>query len=106
MKHVPVMLQESLEIYKNRKIHTFLDGTLGAAGFAKAFLMEHPEVKTYYAFDRDSDALNIAKKNLEEFEEKVTYIHSNFSHLKNVLHQQGVNSVDGFFLTWECHPCS
>ena len=106
MKHIPVMLKESLEIFKRQSIKTMFDGTLGAAGFAKAFLKEHPEVETYYGCDQDENALALAKENLKEFEGKVTFIHSNFSCLEKKLKERGVEQVDGFFLTWECHQCS
>ncbi len=99
MKHIPVMLIESLEIFKDQKIKTFFDGTLGAAGFAKAMLGAHPEIETYYGFDQDKSALAIAKENLKDFEGRVTFVHSNFSRLKEELGERGIEQLDGFFLT-------
>ena len=49
MAHIPVMLSESLEIFEEKKLSLFFDGTLGAGGFAKAMLQAHPEIKTYFA---------------------------------------------------------
>lgn len=106
MKHIPVMLSESLEIFQGMKLSTFFDGTLGAGGFAKALLEAHPEIKTYYGCDQDENALALAKENLKEFEGKVEYIHSNFRDVQEALEERGVKQVDGFFLTWECHRCS
>ena len=57
MRHIPVMLDECLEIFKGRKILRFFDATLGAGGFAKAFLEEHPEVQT------ESEALASCESN-------------------------------------------
>ena len=72
MKHIPVMLQESLEVFKDQKLSTFFDGTLGAGGFAKAMLEAHPEIQTYFGCDQDERALEIAKENLKDFEGKVS----------------------------------
>ncbi len=106
MKHIPVMLQESLEIFSEMKLSSFFDGTLGAGGFAKALLKAHPEIETYYGCDQDKNALELAKGNLQEFGGKVEFIHSNFSFVKEVLEKRGIKQVDGFFLIWECHQCS
>ena len=98
MKHIPVMLQESLEIFQRKKIFSFFDGTLGAGGFARALLEAHPEVKTYYGCDQDTHALKLAKENLEAFKGKVEFIHSNFSFVKKILEERGIIQIDGFFL--------
>lgn len=105
MKHIPVMLNESLEIFEGQTLKTFFDGTLGAAGFAKALLEAHPEIETYYGCDQDERALELAQDNLKDFKGKVTFIHSNFSLLEDELKERGVEQVDGFFLTWECRQC-
>lgn len=106
MKHIPVMLRESLEIFEGQELTTFFDGTLGAGGFAKALLEAHPEIETYYGCDQDESALKLAKSNLKDFEDKLELIHSNFSDLDEELKKRGVETVDGFFLTWECRRCS
>ena len=106
MKHIPVMLNESLEIFKDQKLKTFFDGTLGAGGFANAMLKAHPEIETYYGCDQDENALALAKENLKEFGRKVEFVHLNFSQLEEELKSRGIEQMDGFFLTWECHQCS
>lgn len=106
MKHIPVMLNESLEIFDGQNLKTFFDGTLGAGGFAKAMLEAHPEIEMYFGCDQDESALALSRKNLKEFEGKVTFVHSNFSHLEEELEARGIEKVDGFFLTLECHQCS
>ena len=106
MKHIPVLLKESLEIFEGKKLSSFFDGTLGFGGFAKALLELHPEIETYYGCDRDRAALSFAKQNLKEFEGKVEFIHSNFSFVREVLENKGITEVDGFFLIWEYHRCN
>lgn len=98
MQHIPVMLKESLEIFEGKMISRFFEGTVGAGGFAKALLERHPEITSYYACDRDANALEIAKQNLLEWEDKVTFIQGNFSHLDQYLEEVDLKQVDGFFL--------
>lgn len=106
MKHIPVMLQESLDIFKDKKLKVFFDGTLGAGGFAKALLEAHPEIETYYGCDQDEQALEIARENLKDFEGKVSFLHANFSEVGELLKEREVEQVDGFFLIWGFHQCN
>lgn len=106
MAHIPVMLQESLELFKGQKISSFFDGTLGAGGFAKAMLQAHPEIETYYGCDRDESALELARENLRGFEQRVEFVHANFCDVQQVLSYRGKQQVDGFFLIWEYLQCS
>jgi 16S rRNA (cytosine1402-N4)-methyltransferase len=77
----------------------FLDGTLGAGGHAKAILEAHPEIECYIALDRDAQALEIAKANLDAFKDRVVFRQSNFADLDQVVVELGIKEVDGFFLT-------
>lgn len=106
MGHIPAMLSESLDFFRKKKIRSFFDGTLGAGGFARALLSEHPEIEMYYGCDRDKNALALAKDNLGAMQTRVTFIHGNFRDVDTLLAAQGVKEVDGFFLTLECHQCS
>lgn len=98
MSHIPVMIEESLELFSQMHLRTFFDATVGAGGFAKALLTAHPEVERYVACDRDEVALEIARNELREFEKKVSFVHDNFQHLDEVLARQNLDKVDGFFL--------
>jgi 16S rRNA (cytosine1402-N4)-methyltransferase len=97
--HIPVMLEECLQYFKDKEIKVFFDGTLGAGGHAKALLEAHPEIEMYIGCDRDESSLNLAKENLKSFGDKVVYVHGNFSNLDEHLKKLNVKNVDGFFLT-------
>ena len=47
--------------------------------------------------DRDEEALQAAKKNLEEFT-NVKYIHGNHDNIKEILEEVGIDKVDGILL--------
>ncbi len=91
--HEPVLVEEILEIFKDQKIRIFVDGTVGLGGHAKKILKDHPEIEEYIGMDRDEKALQIAKKNLCEWKDKVKFFYENFKNLDEVLKNR---SVDGF----------
>lgn len=104
--HIPVMLQECIDGFLGRKLHTFFEGTLGAGGHARAILEAHPEIKRYIGCDQDPDALEIARKVLDPWHQKIDLVHANFSTLDTVLEERKIQKIDGFFLIWESHLCN
>lgn len=83
--HISILVKEWLELLEGREIHRYLDGTLGAGGHALEVLKAHPEICTFYGVDQDKMALEIAKKRLAPWQEKMTYLHSNFVKLGALL---------------------
>ncbi len=75
--HESILVEAYLSFFSEMKITRFIDGTVGAGGHARALLEAHPEIEHFYGFDRDPEALEIAKEVLKPFEEKVTLIHAN-----------------------------
>ncbi|XP_076940222.1 uncharacterized protein LOC143609327 [Bidens hawaiensis] len=63
--HIPVMLGEVLEVFASRKLHTFVDCTLGAAGHSSAMIRAHPEMETYVGLDCDPVAHGKAKAKID-----------------------------------------
>lgn len=72
----------------------FVDATLGAGGHTEAILEASPNVRVI-AFDRDTDAIEAATQRLERFEDRVTFVHANFSELTTELHSLGISSIRG-----------
>lgn len=98
MSHIPVLLSEVLRAFEGRTLKVFFEGTVGAGGHAKAILEAHPEIERYFACDRDAAALEIAKKTLLPWWEKVEWIHGPFSELETYLKQKKALSIDAFFI--------
>lgn len=105
-EHLPVMLSECLDFFSGRTLRVFFEGTVGAGGHAKAILEAHPEIEIYIACDRDPEALELARETLKPWKEKVEFVNENFADLDEILQQRRLKDVDGFFLTWGCHPCN
>ena len=98
-EHVPVMEDECLKFFSDVKLKVFFEGTLGAGGHAKAILEAHPEIERYIGCDQDPEAIEIAKKVLAPWKDKVEFVHDNFVNLDRILAARKINQVDGFFLT-------
>jgi len=97
IKHFPVLLKEFLEFYKDIEIEIFFDGTLGAAGHAKALLEAHPEIDIFIGCDQDKEALDIANEHLKAFMSKVRLVHANFKDIDKILDEMNIKYCDGIF---------
>ena len=95
-KHIPVLLQEVIEILKPDK-GIIIDATVGLGGHAKAIL-ENSKV-SFIGMDQDGEALELAKENLKGFQGRVIFLQENFSNLKEVSKEQKIlGKVSGIIL--------
>ncbi len=76
--HIPVLLNEVLNAFKNAQNGTFIDCTLGFAGHSFEILKKYPDLELI-GIDRDDEALNFSKKKLAPFKERVTLLKGSFS---------------------------
>lgn len=96
-QHTTVLLHETVDALEVEPEGVYVDCTLGGAGHSEYLLSKLNEKGHLYAFDQDVTAINNAKQKLKKYVDKgmVTFIHRNFSHLKEALNQQGVTEVNG-----------
>ncbi len=97
MKHVSVLLHETVDSLNVKPNGIYVDGTLGRAGHAK-YLISKLTTGHLYAFDKDEQALEESKNNLEGYLDKVTMIHADFSSMKEELYKLGIEKVDGIMM--------
>ena len=91
LEHIPVLLSELIAGLAIKPNANYIDCTLGAGGHAKGVLeLSSPEGKLY-AFDLDSQAIDIAKKNLNDYSERVVYINSNYSSLEEAIKEYHID---------------
>ncbi|PCI29616.1 16S rRNA (cytosine(1402)-N(4))-methyltransferase [Candidatus Kaiserbacteria bacterium] len=101
-RHVPVLLQEVLDVLAIQKSDVVLDGTLGGGGHARA-LAEQLGVKGHLVgFDVDADAIVRTREKLSGVKPSVTLIHDNFRNSRAKLVEYEINLVDKalFDLGW------
>lgn len=97
MKHVSVLLHETVDSLNVKPDGIYVDGTLGRAGHAK-YLISKLTTGHLYAFDKDEQALEESKTNLEGYLDKITMIHADFSSMKEELNKLGIEKVDGIMM--------
>ena len=76
--HAPVMVQEVLEYLNPSRGGLYFDGTLGGGGHTQAIL-EAGATARVFAVDQDTEALDVARRRLEQFGERVELVHGNFA---------------------------
>ena len=94
IKHIPVLLNETITNLNIKEDGVYLDLTLGRAGHSKEILKRIPKGKLI-AFDQDETAINESRKTLEEIGKNFILIHDNFQNVKSVLRQLNINKIDG-----------
>ncbi len=96
MKHIPVMAEEVLHWLDPKPNQNFVDGTVGLGGHAALILEKTGPNGRLIAFDRDAGNLAEAKKNLDRFGDRVTFIHDSYGNLSEYVH--GIPEINGILL--------
>ncbi len=96
--HVSVLLAEVLELLQPRSGGVYVDGNLGLGGHAGAILERSGPEGRLIGLDWDDRALTLAQANLAQFGARATCVRSNFTEIKAVLADLGLERVDGILL--------
>ena len=91
--HVPVLTAEVLQHLRPERGGLFVDCTVGLGGHARALL--EAGASRIIGFDRDQDALAIARETLAPWHDRVELIHSDYRHVDRELDARGIDTVDG-----------
>ena len=92
--HVPVMPDKVVQFLEAAKGGLFVDATTGLGGHSEAVL-EASEAARVIGFDRDLEALEIARERLARFGERFQVVHDDFRQIVAVLNDKGIEQVDG-----------
>ena len=95
--HVSVLLWECIDGLNIKPDGIYVDGTLGGAGHSSQ-IVARLTTGRLIGIDRDQVALAAAGERLAPYKERVTLVHSNFSHIKQVLADLDIPGVDGILL--------
>ena len=88
--HVPVLLEESIELLDIKPDGTYCDLTFGGGGHSRHILSKLGPKGRLYSFDQDRDTLSNAPQ-----DERFNYVESNFRFLRGAMRLRGVTQVDG-----------
>ena len=97
-RHVSVMFSECMKMLNIRPDGIYVDGTLGGGGHSSGICERLNQEGLLIGIDRDRDALNAASKNLERFDCQKKFVQSNYSGIKRVLDDLGIDGIDGALL--------
>ncbi len=96
--HEPVLLESVLDLMAIRPGGTYLDGTVGGAGHARAILDRAGPEGRLIGLDRDPEALGRAGEALRPYGGRVELVRANFADLAGVAASRGIGAVDGVLL--------
>jgi 16S rRNA (cytosine1402-N4)-methyltransferase len=94
--HVPVMVSEVCAAITPTDGETYVDGTFGAGGYARAFL-DSAECRVF-GIDRDPAAIERGRDLESRYQGRLTLIEGRFSEMEGLLAARGVESVEGIAL--------
>lgn len=92
--HKSVLFDEAIASLNIDKSKTILDGTAGGGGHSREIAKRAAKL---IAVDQDPDAIKVLHERLDSFE-NVVIVQNNFSNVKEVLKQQGIEKIDGMLL--------
>ena len=92
-KHYSVLLKESVDYLEVKPDGIYVDATLGGGGHSYEILSRG--AKRVIGIDQDSEAIDAATKRLCEFRDKVVTVNRNFSEIKSILDELGIEKIDG-----------
>ena len=93
MKHISVLLQESIFSLNLKENSIVVDATLGYGGHSSNIL-ERVNKGYLFAFDQDSEAIRYSTDRLNKIGTNFTIIKSNFVNMKEELNKRDINKVD------------
>ena len=86
MMHIPVLLNEVLNILEPQAEYTYIDGTLGMGGHAASILKQAGSSAHLIGIDRDPQSLQLAKQNLSTYP-NCEFINARFGVISQILQE-------------------
>lgn len=96
-EHIPVLFNETIDGLAIKPDGLYVDCTVGGGGHAKA-IVERLDRGQLIAIDQDEEALQAAQINLYPWKDKITFVHSNFAELDQILDNLAIEGIDGILM--------
>jgi 16S rRNA (cytosine1402-N4)-methyltransferase len=93
IKHIPVLLKETVELLQCKKGGIYIDCTVGAGGHAERILEITSPDGVVVGIDQDEDILKIAEERLKRFGERIRLMHGNFSDIKGIMKGERADGI-------------
>lgn len=96
-KHIPVLLNETIQGLNVKEDGLYLDLTIGRGGHSSEILKKLTSGHLI-GFDQDEEAIQESTVNLSKINDKFELVHSNFVRFKEVLKEKNIEYVDGILM--------
>ena len=96
-KHISVLFEETLNLLNLRDNSVWADGTLGGGGHSNGIL-SRTKGGMLIGIDQDREAIAAASERLSLYEGRTTFVNKNFSQIKEILDDLGIDKLDGAVL--------
>jgi 16S rRNA (cytosine1402-N4)-methyltransferase len=93
--HLPVLLQEVVDLLQPAPGKLVFDGTLGGGGHSEALLQHGARV---VAMDQDEEALAHASARLKGYADQFCALRGNFRHFPQIVEEAGISGFDGMLV--------
>ncbi|MDD6381816.1 MAG: 16S rRNA (cytosine(1402)-N(4))-methyltransferase RsmH [Selenomonadaceae bacterium] len=93
--HISVMLEETVRGLVTNPAGIYVDCTLGGAGHSHRIAELLSPAGRIIGIDQDEEAIAAARERLRDVACRVDIVHSNFSHLEEILQREDAPFVDG-----------
>jgi 16S rRNA (cytosine1402-N4)-methyltransferase len=95
--HIPILVREIMEILNPGAGDIVADCTIGYGGHAAEFLKQIGQGGRLVGFDMDGLELERARQRLGSFNTPMSFYHSNFAGIANVMRKEGLEGFDVIF---------
>ena len=96
-KHIPVLLNESIDGLNIKSSGIYVDLTLGRAGHSSVILSKLSTGKLI-GVDQDEEAIEESRIILSKISSNFVLFHSNFKNIKSILSSLNIKGVDGILM--------
>ena len=96
--HIPVLLEEAIQLLAPVDGGIYVDGTLGLGGHTEKILQSCSPSGRVIGFEWDANALELATKRLTPFGQRFSAQHRSYSEMMVGLTEMGIQRVDGVLL--------
>ncbi|MCE5341755.1 MAG: 16S rRNA (cytosine(1402)-N(4))-methyltransferase RsmH [Planctomycetaceae bacterium] len=95
--HIPVLLEEALELLKPEPGKIMADCTLGFGGHCRAFCKRLGTTGKMVAFDMDGIEIEKTKQRLKNIETPISFQNSNFAGIEKAMREEQIEGFDIIF---------
>lgn len=93
IQHLPVLLEETMDLLAVNASGLWVDGTLGLGGHAQEMLRRSAPTGRLLGVDRDAQALAVARERLAAFEGRTRFVQADYRALPELLQGEAPRGV-------------